>query len=42
MASGVSGQAGKNENADFIVMGSPWQQRQTTRTGANTGERMNA
>jgi hypothetical protein len=38
----VSGQAGKNENADFIVMGSPLQQRRTTRAGANTGERMGA
>jgi hypothetical protein len=42
MASGASGQAGKNENAEFIVMGSPLQQRQTTRTGANTGERVSA
>jgi hypothetical protein len=30
MASGESGQAGKNENAEFIVMGSPLQQRQIT------------
>jgi hypothetical protein len=40
MASGESGQAGKNENAEFIVMDSPLRQRQTTRTGANTGERV--
>jgi hypothetical protein len=38
MASGASGQAGKNENAEFIVMGSPLQQRQMTRTGANRRE----
>ncbi|WP_199731277.1 hypothetical protein [Paraburkholderia sp. RAU2J] len=42
MASGESGQAGKNENAEFIVMGSPLQQRRTTRTGANTGEQAGA
>jgi hypothetical protein len=42
MASGESGQAGKNENAEFIVMGSPLQQRRTTRTGANTGEPVSA
>jgi hypothetical protein len=42
MASGESGQAGKNENAEFIVVGSPLQQRQTTRTGADAGERVGA
>jgi hypothetical protein len=40
MASGASGQAGKNENAEFIVMDSPLQQRQTIRSGANTGEQV--
>jgi hypothetical protein len=42
MASGESGQAGKNENAEFIVMDSPLQQPQTIRTGANTGEQVGA
>jgi hypothetical protein len=42
MASGASGQAGKNENAEFIVMGSPLQQRQMTRTGANRREHRQA